>query len=96
MKTHVDPIHSGRQRRILQCQLRLAALEVTETVFDLTGVVLHRVQSTINAAQPLKNEVFNICGHLFRYSAARRAPRLSASAEHSAMIGEDRAIALVR
>jgi hypothetical protein len=96
MKTHVDPIHSGRQRRTLQRQLRLAALEVTEMVFDLTDVVLHRVQSTIDAAQPLENEVFNVRGHKLRYSAARSAPRLSASAEHAAMIGEDRAIALVR
>jgi len=79
----------------LQRQLRLAALEVTETVF-LTDVVLHRVQSAIDAAQPLKNEVFNVCGHKLRYSAARSAPRLSARAEHAAMIGEDRAIALVR
>jgi hypothetical protein len=96
MKSHVDPIHSGRQRRILRRQLRLAALEVTETIFDLTDVVLHRIQSTIDAAQPLENEVFNVRGHKLRYSAARSAPRLSASAEHSAMIGEDRAIALVR
>jgi hypothetical protein len=96
MKTHVDPIHSDRQCRILRRQLRLATIEVAETVFDLTDVVLHRVQSTIDPTQPLENEVFNVCGHKLRYSAARSAPRLSASAEHAAMIGEDRAIALVR
>jgi hypothetical protein len=95
LKTQIDPIHSGGQNGVLQRQLGLAALQMTQPFLRFPNVILYGVEAAIDAAETVQNEIFVIAGH-GPYSAARSAPLPSAITEHSAMMAEDRAMALVK